>query len=69
MGHEWIEVRDRRWCVRCDCFQSKPNAGAKFWETKDPCANKYHQNRQRPLSDILELALSDTSQVRATQGE
>jgi hypothetical protein len=27
MGHEWITVLNRRWCLGCDAFQSRRDAG------------------------------------------
>lgn len=64
MEHEWVEVRDRRWCIRCDCFQAK-RPGESFWETRKPCADIYNRDQPRPLSDVLELALSLPNGERA----
>jgi hypothetical protein len=34
MPHEWIEVLNRRWCVRCDAFNARKTADT-AWYGKD----------------------------------
>lgn len=56
VDHEWIEVKNRRWCIRCDCWQQKARVDAKFWKAP-PCPGIYNADRPRPLADQFDLAL------------
>lgn len=38
MRHMLLTVKDRRWCVCCDLFQSRPSGG-NFPAEKDNCPN------------------------------
>lgn len=36
-AHEFVEVRDRRWCLCCDLFQQKAKGAAFFPTPRKPC--------------------------------
>lgn len=36
-AHDFIEVKDRRWCLCCDLFQQKPKDAAFFPVPRNPC--------------------------------
>ena len=45
--HEWIEVLDRRWCVRCDVFQKRwPHTE---WPKCKPCDGRYDDIRAKKV--------------------
>lgn len=58
-AHNFIEVKDRRWCTCCDLFQSKSPTAAYFPTPRNPCPrNTPHaraleqQTSTHPLSNI-----------------
>lgn len=35
--HEFVEVRNRRWCLGCDLFQQKPHTSNPFPTSRNGC--------------------------------
>lgn len=61
-GHEFIEVGDRRWCLSCDLFQTKPHSRAFWWEPNDPCP------RTTPYAINRDKIGTETASVRDVSG-
>ena len=45
-AHDFITVKNRRWCVGCGLFQNKRKAGASFPEAPTPCPRDTPRARQ-----------------------
>lgn len=47
-AHDFIEVKDRRWCICCDLFQQKEPGAAFFPTPRNPCP------RNTPYAEMMD---------------
>jgi len=58
-AHEFVEVKDRRWCVRCDLFQMKGKNAAFFPTPRDGCPQTYSPEHKRYADVVSDEVIID----------
>lgn len=72
--HDFVEVRNRRWCLNCDLFQHKGRGAAYFPKPPIPCPRDTKRAKDqdadidhRALSNGLDTVMPDGTRVHGEE--